>query len=558
MTLSPEKQTTFNRWYEEQTTTTTSSSSVKDLLKSQTRDSRSADLREITTADPDFNPSANPASSASPPPCPSDPGLNYDGARSPEGTPNGPDYLSLTSAGNNNEGERSAEAEQRRLLRKWFDQDSNPSVDRMSGFASRLNVLRRRKGLLHPATATSLEDVAVWFQRAREAELLKVPSNGSESADSEEEEGEGEGRGGGSGTGSEERRLDVVRLGGSRKRPRSDQLGSSSGSPRSKTFTGGGGGSDPRTSEVQRRGFPSSDQDTEMFPGFCSDWRNEPEETCTSGPRDDDDVDNDDDDDYIRCGLEYPDDRRARRLPTDEATDLTVRAGSELRIGAKTSADDQPSESRALSVKAEMDSRGSGGGGCHVRKTHSACASPMTLPPFMEAAAGGGADPGFLLHRACTPPQLRHFRQQHVMRLQAAMSQALNLHYIQHPGIYHHPHPSFDSTRLLLPGGGSPRGPYKDPNRLSPTDSGVSDGDRRKRSRVFIDPLTEIPRLERWFTEDTHPSAYMIEQFTDELNRSPYRQRFPPLEPKNVQLWFKNHRAKVKRQKIELNSRSPS
>jgi len=70
-----------------------------------------------------------------------------------------------------------------------------------------------------------------------------------------------------------------------------------------------------------------------------------------------------------------------------------------------------------------------------------------------------------------------------------------------------------------------------------------------KRSRVFIDPLTEIPRLERWFADDTHPSSYVIEKYTEELNRSPYRQRFPRLEPKNLQLWFKNHRAKMKRQR---------
>jgi len=82
--------------------------------------------------------------------------------------------------------------------------------------------------------------------------------------------------------------------------------------------------------------------------------------------------------------------------------------------------------------------------------------------------------------------------------------------------------------------------------------------DRRKRSRVFIDPLTEIPRLERWFADDTHPSAYTIEQYTDQLNRAAYRQRFPPLEPKNVQLWFKNHRAKVKRPSWNLEPPSQS
>jgi hypothetical protein len=79
---------------------------------------------------------------------------------------------------------------------------------------------------------------------------------------------------------------------------------------------------------------------------------------------------------------------------------------------------------------------------------------------------------------------------------------------------------------------------------------GGADG-RRKRSRVFIDPLSEIPRLEQWFKQDSHPSSSTIERLTDELNRSVYRQRFPKLDPKNVQLWFKNHRAKVKRQSLE-------
>ncbi|KAK3724585.1 hypothetical protein RRG08_036562 [Elysia crispata] len=72
---------------------------------------------------------------------------------------------------------------------------------------------------------------------------------------------------------------------------------------------------------------------------------------------------------------------------------------------------------------------------------------------------------------------------------------------------------------------------------------------RKRRTRVFIDPLTEIPKLEKWFLEDTHPSAFMIDKFCEELNTCEYRHKFPKLEPKNVQLWFKNHRAKVKRMK---------
>ena len=72
------------------------------------------------------------------------------------------------------------------------------------------------------------------------------------------------------------------------------------------------------------------------------------------------------------------------------------------------------------------------------------------------------------------------------------------------------------------------------------------DGIRRiRRSRTFIDPITEVPRLQTWFSQNTHPSHSQIVCYTDDLNKLPYRQKFPKLEPKNVQFWFKNHRAKV-------------
>lgn len=54
------------------------------------------------------------------------------------------------------------------------------------------------------------------------------------------------------------------------------------------------------------------------------------------------------------------------------------------------------------------------------------------------------------------------------------------------------------------------------------------------------------------FSLNTHPSHNLILKYTDELNRMPYRQKFPRLEPKNVQFWFKNRRAKCKRLKMSL------
>lgn len=76
--------------------------------------------------------------------------------------------------------------------------------------------------------------------------------------------------------------------------------------------------------------------------------------------------------------------------------------------------------------------------------------------------------------------------------------------------------------------------------------------ERRKRNRTFIDPVSEVPRLENWFRENTHPPQGVIFKYTDDLNRMPYRQKFPKLEPKNVQFWFKNRRAKCKRLKTSM------
>ena len=78
--------------------------------------------------------------------------------------------------------------------------------------------------------------------------------------------------------------------------------------------------------------------------------------------------------------------------------------------------------------------------------------------------------------------------QQHAMQM-AAMSQALNMHYV-HPAaaLYH---------RLDAGAGAISNFPPSSDAKLNlSTNSNSSDHDRKKRSRVFIDPLSEIPKLE--------------------------------------------------------------
>ena len=88
----------------------------------------------------------------------------------------------------------------------------------------------------------------------------------------------------------------------------------------------------------------------------------------------------------------------------------------------------------------------------------------------------------------------------------------------------------------------------RDMSDFSPSNGSSALDDRRmRRTRTFIDPTSEIPRLEQWFMMTSHPSRSQIERFTEELNKLEYRRKFPRLEAKNLQFWFKNRRAKQKR-----------
>jgi hypothetical protein len=82
---------------------------------------------------------------------------------------------------------------------------------------------------------------------------------------------------------------------------------------------------------------------------------------------------------------------------------------------------------------------------------------------------------------------------------------------------------------------------------FNPTKLTTFDYNRSRRNRIFIDPTSEVPKLEQWFAIETHPDHLLIERICSELNEGEYRTKFPKLETKHIRLWFKNHRAKVKR-----------
>jgi homeobox domain-containing protein len=70
----------------------------------------------------------------------------------------------------------------------------------------------------------------------------------------------------------------------------------------------------------------------------------------------------------------------------------------------------------------------------------------------------------------------------------------------------------------------SMQSPSLNASGLNLTNSFTSNADeRRKRNRTFIDPVTEVPKLEQWFSMNTHPSHNLILKYTEDLNRMPYR-----------------------------------
>lgn len=70
---------------------------------------------------------------------------------------------------------------------------------------------------------------------------------------------------------------------------------------------------------------------------------------------------------------------------------------------------------------------------------------------------------------------------------------------------------------------------------------------QKTRMRTSFDPEMELPRLQRWFQENPHPSRQQIQTYVAQLNSLESRRGRKPLDVNNVVYWFKNARAAQKR-----------
>jgi homeobox domain-containing protein len=73
---------------------------------------------------------------------------------------------------------------------------------------------------------------------------------------------------------------------------------------------------------------------------------------------------------------------------------------------------------------------------------------------------------------------------------------------------------------------------------------------QKTRMRTSFDPELELPKLQRWFSDNQHPSRQQIQQYVRELNNLESRRGRKPLDVNNVVYWFKNARAAQKRAEL--------
>lgn len=77
---------------------------------------------------------------------------------------------------------------------------------------------------------------------------------------------------------------------------------------------------------------------------------------------------------------------------------------------------------------------------------------------------------------------------------------------------------------------------------------------QKTRMRTSFDPEMELPKLQKWFQENPHPSRQQIQSYVIQLNALESRRGRKPLDVNNVVYWFKNARAAQKRAELRGHS----
>lgn len=94
-----------------------------------------------------------------------------------------------------------------------------------------------------------------------------------------------------------------------------------------------------------------------------------------------------------------------------------------------------------------------------------------------------------------------------------------------------------------------------DPDNLSPRKPEIS---TQRGKKIVFSPAHEIPMLRSWYEGDPKPSMAELNRYTEILNNSEFRRSHEAVSLRHVNTWFKNERARWRRDSLIQDLSRPS
>ena len=85
-----------------------------------------------------------------------------------------------------------------------------------------------------------------------------------------------------------------------------------------------------------------------------------------------------------------------------------------------------------------------------------------------------------------------------------------------------------------------------------------SDIQSSRGKKIVFSPVYEIPVLRSWYEKDPKPTAKDMTKLADILNKGEFRQSHEPVSFRHVNTWFKNERARLRRESLMDDMSRPS